>query len=128
MSGECCAHARVSWRGDANRFWECDSGCGARFEPSDAHAETKKALEAAQSLATWSERERGLLNWHPHSAVGALRLIKANEALAAERARSERYREALAGVSKWCHSGHGDFPASGCGLCKPVFAALEEKP
>lgn len=31
---------------------------------------------------------------------------------------------ALESVSRWCHQGHGNFPAQSCGLCKPVFAAL----
>lgn len=30
----------------------------------------------------------------------------------------------LEGVAKWSHGGHGCFPASQCGLCKPVLEAL----
>ena len=31
---------------------------------------------------------------------------------------------ALSAVEKWCHQGHGAYPAAQCGLCKPVVAAL----
>jgi hypothetical protein len=33
--------------------------------------------------------------------------------------------ETLKGAAKWCHEGHGCFPAKQCGLCKPVLVALE---
>jgi hypothetical protein len=32
---------------------------------------------------------------------------------------------ALEEVSEWCHQGHGSFPATHCGLCKPIFKAIE---
>lgn len=40
--------------------------------------------------------------------------------------RSERTEllAALEGVAKWCHGGHGLFPQSGCGLCRPVLGAI----
>lgn len=31
---------------------------------------------------------------------------------------------ALKEAIEWCHMGHGDFPARGCGLCKPMHAAI----
>lgn len=31
---------------------------------------------------------------------------------------------ALESASKWCHQGHGSFPAQKCGLCQPILAAI----
>jgi hypothetical protein len=30
----------------------------------------------------------------------------------------------LKAVAKWCHGGHGCFPAAQCGLCAPVLRAI----
>lgn len=60
--------------------------------------------------------------WHEDQGVGEkalrdhARLVQAAPTLL----------RALEAVSKWCHQGHGNFPASQCGLCKPVFEALAE--
>lgn len=32
--------------------------------------------------------------------------------------------ETLRRTAKWCHAGHGTYPASSCGLCKPLLAAI----
>lgn len=32
--------------------------------------------------------------------------------------------ESLDYVSRWCHTGHGAFPAKQCGMCSRILAAL----
>jgi len=53
-------------------------------------------------------------------------LMDVNIALETVEAENEVLRATIKSALKWCHQGHGDFPAKGCGLCSPLLAALKE--
>jgi hypothetical protein len=46
---------------------------------ADSISRTEEALKATQELAAYTPEERDLLRWHPHSAIGALRLRRQKE-------------------------------------------------
>ena len=86
-------------------------------------SEFAESFEPVKRVAELIARNNGLEKGSAE-LFGALE--QRNATIESDRATIAELLAALERVGKWCHQGHGFFPAIQCGLCQPILAAIQK--